>query len=238
MLERGPIADPRAHALVQVIGDVYTVHMTHTSDRLLAAAVAAFDRDGEAGISMRTLAEAVGLSPMALYRHYRGKPELLAAIAADAFRHWEARVAAIRARSSRRFLEAWSEAYLDFAVAEPRRYEACFLITQPTARRIPGDFLAGRSPAGRRLIERIDAGLADGSLRGPDALTVALLLWGEAHGLVQLFRSGRFEGGAAGFRRQYRRCLRLLLDAFTVIPATGVVPRPHTPRRPRSRSSR
>ncbi len=200
--------------------------MTHTSDRILAAAVAAFERDGEAGLSIRTIADAVGLSPMALYRHYRGKPELLAAVAAESFRHWEARVAAIRSRTSRLFLERWSDAYLDFAVTEPRRYEACFLIARPEARRIPGDFEAGRSPAARRLIERIDAGLADGSLRGPDALTLALLLWGEAHGLVQLYRSGRFEGGAAGFRRQYRRCMALLLDAFVAFPAAEGTARP------------
>lgn len=196
--------------------------MPRTSDRILAAAVAAFERDGEDGLSIRALADAVGLSPMALYRHYRGKPELLAAVAAESFRHWEARVAAIRSRTSRLFLQRWSEAYLDFAVSEPRRYEACFLLAQPEARRIPGDFVAGRSPAARRLVERIDAGLANGDLRGPDALTLALLLWGEAHGLVQLYRSGRFEGGAPGFRRQYRRCMNLLLDAFVTAPPPAV----------------
>lgn len=211
--------------------------MPSTADRILAAAVAAFERDGEAGLSIRTIAEAVGLSPMALYRHYRGKPDLLAAIAADAFRHWEARVAAIRPRDARRFLDAWSNAYLDFAIAEPRRYEACFLLAQPSARRIPGDFVAGRSPAARRLLEKIDAGLADGHLRGPDALTVALLLWGEAHGLVQLYRSGRFEGGAAGFRRQYRRCMALLLDAFEASPPVDTAP-PASPSRRRPRSFR
>jgi AcrR family transcriptional regulator len=45
-------------------------------DRLAAAAIAVIDRDGLAGLSMRTVAGELGLSTMALYRYVRDRDEL------------------------------------------------------------------------------------------------------------------------------------------------------------------
>ena len=51
-------------------------------------------------------------------------------------------------------IEQIGEAYLDFALKEPRRYEAAFLLHSSKARRYPDDFLAGRSPAGNAQLRR------------------------------------------------------------------------------------
>ena len=50
-------------------------------DRLIAAALRLIDGKGVQALSMRALAEAVGVTPMALYNHFVGKRELLAAVA-------------------------------------------------------------------------------------------------------------------------------------------------------------
>jgi AcrR family transcriptional regulator len=192
----------------------------HPADRILRAAVRLYERDGERGVSIRNVAAAVGLSPMALYRHYAGRDDLLAAIAAEAFAVWEARVQAVRGKDARAWLARLSEAYLRFALDEPRRYEACFVLPSRTARRIPADFAAGRSPAARVITERIAEGLARGELRGPDALTIGLVVWAEAHGLILLHRDGRFGGDRRVFTQTYRRCLRVVLAAFTAERAT------------------
>ena len=49
-------------------------------DRIVEAAMAAADRDGLDGLSMRRLGQQLGVDPMALYRHVRDKEDLLAGI--------------------------------------------------------------------------------------------------------------------------------------------------------------
>lgn len=49
--------------------------------KLIGSALALIDRDGADGFSMRALADAVGVTPMALYNHFDSKQELLAAVA-------------------------------------------------------------------------------------------------------------------------------------------------------------
>ncbi|MGH1562579.1 TetR/AcrR family transcriptional regulator [Mumia sp. DW29H23] len=46
---------------------------------ILAAAIPLFERDGFANVSLGRIAEAVGLAPSAIYRHYPGKVDILAA---------------------------------------------------------------------------------------------------------------------------------------------------------------
>ena len=48
--------------------------------RILAAALEIIDRDGLEALTMRTLADALGVAPMATYRHYANKGELLDAL--------------------------------------------------------------------------------------------------------------------------------------------------------------
>ena len=46
-------------------------------ERVLQTAVALADRDGVEGVSMRKIAQELGVVPMALYKHVAGKDELL-----------------------------------------------------------------------------------------------------------------------------------------------------------------
>lgn len=48
-----------------------------TRERVLAAAMAIADRDGLAGVTMRTVGDSIGVEAMALYRHVRNKDDLL-----------------------------------------------------------------------------------------------------------------------------------------------------------------
>lgn len=49
---------------------------------MIAAGLALIDKGGADGITMRGLADAVGVTPMALYNHFSSKRDLLAAVAA------------------------------------------------------------------------------------------------------------------------------------------------------------
>ncbi|MBX3501222.1 MAG: TetR family transcriptional regulator [Alphaproteobacteria bacterium] len=52
-----------------------------TRDRVVGVALALIDRSGADAITMRGVAQAVGVTPMALYNHFSSKRDLLSAIA-------------------------------------------------------------------------------------------------------------------------------------------------------------
>jgi TetR/AcrR family tetracycline transcriptional repressor len=52
-----------------------------TRDKLVDAALALIDKTGADAVTMRGLADAVGVTPMALYNHFSSKRDLLSAIA-------------------------------------------------------------------------------------------------------------------------------------------------------------
>ena len=184
-----------------------------TRNRILDAARDLFDAEGEEGLSMRRIAGAVGITPMAIYRHYADKEALKNALMLDGMAAWETRVEAIAATEPMAWVTGLGEAYLDFALAEPRRYEAAFLLKASAARQFPRDIEEGRSPALRSTIARITQAQASGLLIPAPPVQMALHLAALMQGLVSMYRAGRFTEEAE-FRAAYRRALRHCLDSF------------------------
>ena len=56
-----------------------------TSERIAKAARLLLDKEGVEGVTMRRVAKAVGITPMALYRHYPDRAGLLNALADEGF---------------------------------------------------------------------------------------------------------------------------------------------------------
>jgi len=190
---------------------VYSVHMT--KNRILAAAKTVLDREGIAGLTIRKVTRSAGLSPMAMYRHFADKDALLGALVEDGLSAWEKRVRAIKAKDPMDWLEAMSEAYLDFALDEPHRFDAAFFLPAPTARQFPDDFVAGRSPVVALIMVRIDQAKTKGKLGDTPALEMALAFTAFGQGLVSMHRANRFSNDKQ-FRVLYRKAARHLLDSF------------------------
>jgi AcrR family transcriptional regulator len=185
-----------------------------TARRILQAAQAAFARNGTAGLSMRHIAGKVGVTPMAIYRHYPNKQALIDALVLDALAEWWARVAAISPAVPLEWLAKIGEAHLDFALKEPRRYEAAFLLHSSKARRYPDDFVAGHSPAGALQLKLISDLLDQGVLKAASPIEIMIVTAGLAQGLITLYRAGRIAGGEAAFRELYRRATRRCIEGF------------------------
>lgn len=179
-----------------------------TRENILAAARAAFDRDGPDGLSLRDIAQAVGITPMAIYRHYANKEALVDALVADGLAEWSARVEALPPLEGLAKLEQVGEAYLDFALEQPRRFEAAFLLRSTKARRYPDDFVAGHSPAGNVQLKVIGELMAQGVLKASSPIEIMMTNSALSQGLVSLYRAGRIAGGEEEFRALYRRAMR------------------------------
>jgi AcrR family transcriptional regulator len=177
-----------------------------TQTRIFLAARELFDEAGPEGLSMRRIAEKVGITPMAIYRHYADKDALLNALMLDGFAAWEARVEKISTTETLAWIKQMDDAFLEFALDEPRRYEAAFLLKASAARRYPEDFLAGRSPVVSKILARIEEARAQGLIGDVPAIDIAITCAALSQGLVSLYRAGRFTNEAE-FRAAYHRAL-------------------------------
>jgi len=187
-----------------------------TRDRVFEAARALYDAEGMEGLSMRKVAAAVGLTPMALYRHFADKDALVDALTTDGLAVWDRRLAeALEVDAApMAMVEAGMGAFIDFALDEPRRFEAAFVLPARSARKFPEDFAERRSPPVNRLIDRIEAARAQGLITDTGALEVMMTVWGLGQGLVSLYRAGRFSS-EAGFRTFCERAIARCLASFT-----------------------
>ena len=106
------------------------------------------------------------------------------------------------------------EAYLDFALNEPRRYEAAFLLHSSKARRYPDDFLAGRSPAGNAQLTAFREMVAQGLIDKDAPVEILVTNAALSQGLITLYRAGRIAGGEDEFRALYRRAMQRSTESF------------------------
>jgi AcrR family transcriptional regulator len=150
---------------------------------------------------------------MAIYKHYPDKEALLNALMQDGMAAWEARVAALPAREPLAWLWAVGEAFLDFALGEPRRYEAAFLLKASAARKYPQDFAQGRSPVIARTMALIEEAQEKGEIGNVPALDIAITFAALVQGLVDMYRAGRFTS-EADFRAVYGRALGHCVRSF------------------------
>jgi AcrR family transcriptional regulator len=169
-----------------------------TREAILDAALALLDEDGDAGLTMRTLAARLGVTPMSLYHHVTDRAGLLRALSDRVYGgvlqdmdESGDLVAGIR---------ALMRGYYDLVVAHPQLTLAIF--AEPAA-------FAGTS---REITDRLTALLA--------AVTPEHMLWRDifvdhAHGSGLAIIAARADAARADvLRAAYRQALDCLLAQF------------------------
>jgi AcrR family transcriptional regulator len=188
-----------------------------TAHRIVAAARKLLEREGAAAVSMRRVADAVGITAMAIYRHYPDRDALLNAIANQGFEELAAELQSEYQRLpvdiEKRLLRL-ADMYVAHAFAHPRLFELMFLAPRRGARRYPRDFKAGRSPTANLMVACLREGMESGVLRKDDAWEIAFETGALLEGLIMLYLGGRIEASAAGFRALYRRSFRRYLHGI------------------------
>ena len=158
---------------------------------------------------MRRVARAVGITPMAIYRHYRDRADLLNALAEDGFEELAAWLAGRRFSGDvEHRLMKMGDIYLDHALRYPRLFELMFLQSRKGARCYPRDFKAGRSPTANLIVNVVREGMGSGYLHDDDAWEIAFEMGALSHGLIMLYLGGRIDMPLTRFRAFYRRSFR------------------------------
>ncbi|MEU5214095.1 TetR/AcrR family transcriptional regulator [Streptomyces sp. NPDC020742] len=177
---------------------------THRHQLIVATARELAESQGWDAVTTRRLAERIEYSQPVLYSHFRGKREIVAAVALEGFAELtEAlRRAVADGPSGRAAVASLVAAYVDFAEHNPALYDAMFLLDAG----LPFADAATPAPLREAFGTLLDTlgGLAGDA---EPALFVEVF-WSALHGLVTLARSGRLPREGAQQR------LDVLVDRF------------------------
>ncbi len=183
--------------------------------RIAEAAQELYLREGAEGVSMRRVAERVGVSAPAIYRHFRNKDELLSEIVVEGLRILEGCLRpGLDASSPYERLLSMADGYLGFAIEQPRYFDFAFMIPSLKVEQIPAEIEKRNWRTFRLAIEQVVACMEQGVLRRDDPLETAITIWAEVHGLITLFRTGRLAMDDQQFRPVYRRAVRRVLHGL------------------------
>lgn len=175
---------------------------------IVATARELAEQQGWDAVTTRRLAERIEYSQPVLYSHFRGKREIIGAVALEGAVELAAavRAAAAGADGPRARVAALAHAYLDFAEHNPAVYDALFQLDGGLA------YAQEHTPeplkdAFAALLECLAEAAGDGVHPG----LFTEVFWAALHGLATLTRAGRLLPGDAGTR------VELLVDRLAVI---------------------
>lgn len=166
-------------------------------DQLIRAARDLAEADGWPAVTMRRLAGELGVTQPVLYSAFPSRQALIDAVALDGFDEIAVALETVGASPMPRM-----RAYLDFAAAQPRVYEAMFSL--PTALA----FAADDTP---EPLRRAFAGI-HGAFPDADG-TRAEVAWSALHGLATLQAGGRLRATHVQARLEFAH--RMLTQSET-----------------------
>jgi AcrR family transcriptional regulator len=155
---------------------------------IVATAREIAEQQGWEAVTTRRLAERIEYSQPVLYSHFRGKREIIGAVALQGATEMAAavRAATSSANSPRAQVTALAHAYLDFAESNPAVYDAMFQLDGGLA------YAQEETPAPLKdafaaLLEILGEVAGD----GVDPGLFTEVFWASLHGLATLTQAGR-----------------------------------------------
>ncbi|MFD4977025.1 TetR/AcrR family transcriptional regulator [Streptomyces sp. NPDC058424] len=175
---------------------------------IVATARELAEQQGWDAVTTRRLAERIEYSQPVLYSHFRGKREIIGAVALEGAAEMAVavRAAASAANSPRERVAALARAYLDFAERNPAVYDALFQLDGGLAY-AQEDTPEPLKDAFAALMESLGEVAGDGVAPG----LFTEVFWASLHGLATLTRAGRLLPEDAAQR------VELLVDRLAVL---------------------
>jgi AcrR family transcriptional regulator len=183
-----------------------------TRDRLIEAATRLLDEGGPAAVTLREVGRLAGVSHNAPYKHFAGKEDLLAAVAA---RQLGGPRPAGRAPAGQPDARQLMHAYVRWAMRYPARFKLTFGTWSPGPEPAappsagergttgPGvaELAAAATAARAALVAAVERGQAARHLPDGDPERLAALILAVAHGAVDLALNGHLSPAGKGRAR-------------------------------------
>ena len=179
-------------------------HHGNLKEALIEAAQRFIAERGIGGFTLADAAKLVGVTPAALYRHFRGREALVAEVAFRGFDELAKRLGRAL-QSDGTALERFTrmgEAYLAFAEQEPGFYAAMFSpkpadgeTCGPFDGKTPEDKSKSSGSAFEYLVKALSETFPEG-FQSVDARFIAIEVWALSHGIATLDAAGQLPKGS------------------------------------------
>jgi AcrR family transcriptional regulator len=183
-------------------------------DELLHVAVDILNQDGPDGLQTRKIASAAGTSTMAVYTYFGGMPGLIAAVAEEGLRQFDAAMTMPSTSDPVADLVATGIAYRRYAIERPHMYRLMFGSTSAHGINAPAhDVLTltvaeinDHYPSFAHVVRGVHRCMLAGRIAADSAtddatvVAVAAQFWASIHGFVMLELAGYYgaQGSAVG----------------------------------------
>ncbi|HEY6925252.1 MAG TPA: TetR/AcrR family transcriptional regulator [Steroidobacteraceae bacterium] len=195
-----------------------------TELRIRRAALRLLEKEGAEAVTMRRLARAIGITPMAIYHHFPTREALLRAVVDREFGEFLGELGKVpTADTAEEQIVHALDAYVEYALSRPQIFDYVFSNPREDARRYPEDFRARLSPTLNPLADAVAKLMDEGALLRDDIWEVTLELWAHAHGYVALYRASRFSLAPKDFKELLHRSMRRLFRGLEARDAHGSV---------------
>lgn len=182
-------------------------HHGHLREELIRRGLEALEREGAEALSLRSLAEASGVSKTAPYRHFKDKDLFLGALADEGYRllHESLEASLEPGRTQGRAaspISAMGRAYMSFAVSRPALYR---LMNSSRMCRMPEEYTGWARKSLLLLAETLAAsrsspkkGKATSARTDTPDLDATAAAWAYIHGLVMIRIDGLYPADLPG----------------------------------------
>lgn len=161
---------------------------------LLSAATDLLKESGIEGLSLRKLADKVGVSRTAPYHHFKDKNALLCAIAEEGFRHWREiaeRIFDQADLSAREKYRQFVHGYIHYAATNPELYDLMFGRTIWKQNAATDALKNVAYPSFQYQVSMTRKWQEQGLMpANADPLRLAQVTWGTMHGIARLLIDG------------------------------------------------
>ena len=157
-------------------------HHGNLRQALLEAALIILEKEGEAGLGLRDLARAVGVSAAAPYRHFDSRAALLEALAVTGFQRFSAAMEAVASSNPADPMAAMGKTYVLFALSNANLFRLMF---SPQLKKDGRPGLRMAADAAFNTLRHVVGGdMQTGRIK-------ALAAWAKVHGLSILLLDGQ-----------------------------------------------
>ena len=182
--KRKPPSDQMEIKTAEVLANGMT-----TRQKILDVARKMISQQGLASVSMRKIGKKVGISQVAIYRHFADKNELIAQIIDKGYQRLVQNLQSAAAQSNNpaEFISNVIKVYVDFALADPNFFKAVMFSSSGPARKQVNSLSQGitRTRDTFRLVNKIlEDGMAKGIFREGDSELLSQSIWMAVFGIA------------------------------------------------------
>ena len=167
-------------------------HVGNLESQLIDQAKKMLEEVGPDKLSIRAIAEQLGVSATAVYHHFANKDELISHLAAEGFNQLEKVLVQCQVNvENQNKMQILSRTYMLFAFDHPAMYQLMFG-SQLAHSEMNGKLLKARKQA-YAVVEQCVADVLGQDIQSKEVKSAALAAWSFAHGLASLIIHNVFE---------------------------------------------